>query len=168
MNTSNTLIRVGAGGFLLFLLTGGLFVGLTSLVPEAYVGWVACGLGVVFTVAYFYLLVSRMMSLFSEGGNVWLELSLAIGNVLLLMTAYAAVYTQFGIVNLRGSENEVTKDFWQCAYYSVVTFTSLGYGDYVPQGLGKVMACLEALTGYLVLGIVASSSASLLKQKATA
>jgi hypothetical protein len=37
--------------------------------------------------------------------------------------------------------------FGNCLYYSVVTFTTLGYGDIAPLGFAKVVAALEAFTG---------------------
>jgi hypothetical protein len=40
-------------------------------------------------------------------------------------------------------------------YFSVVTFTTLGYGDIVPgSGLGQVLAILEVCTGYVMGGLL--------------
>jgi hypothetical protein len=44
-------------------------------------------------------------------------------------------------------------DLWNCIYFSVVTFTSLGYGDIVPRGFSKVIACIEVIVGLAYLGI---------------
>ncbi len=43
--------------------------------------------------------------------------------------------------------------FPDCLYFSVVTFTSLGYGDIVPHGVGKILACLEVILGLAFLGV---------------
>ena len=43
--------------------------------------------------------------------------------------------------------------FPDCLYFSVVTFTSLGYGDIVPHGFGKILACLEVMLGLAFLGV---------------
>jgi voltage-gated potassium channel Kch len=38
-------------------------------------------------------------------------------------------------------------------YYSVVTLTTLGYGDIVPSSLtGQLIAMIEVITGYVMLG----------------
>lgn len=37
--------------------------------------------------------------------------------------------------------------FGNCLYYSIVTFTTLGYGDIAPLGLAKVVAAIEAFVG---------------------
>jgi hypothetical protein len=40
-----------------------------------------------------------------------------------------------------------------CLYYSVVTFTTLGYGDYTPVGISKAMAALEAFAGSFTMAL---------------
>ena len=37
--------------------------------------------------------------------------------------------------------------FLSCLYYSIVTFTTLGYGDFTPVGLSRAIAAFEAFTG---------------------
>lgn len=37
-----------------------------------------------------------------------------------------------------------------CLYFSAVTLFSLGYGDVVPIGFGRLLAVLEALIGYVL------------------
>jgi len=39
-------------------------------------------------------------------------------------------------------------------YFSVVTFTTLGYGDIAPVGFGKILAILEVCTGYGMGGLL--------------
>lgn len=46
--------------------------------------------------------------------------------------------------------------FMDCLYFSLTTFTSLGYGDLTPQGSLKLLSSLEAMNGLLTLPIVAS------------
>lgn len=44
-------------------------------------------------------------------------------------------------------------DFLSCLYYSVVTFTTLGYGDVVPIGPSRALAAFEAFTGSFTLAL---------------
>lgn len=43
--------------------------------------------------------------------------------------------------------------FFNCIYYSVVTFTTLGYGDFTPVGFSKVIAAIEAFTGSFTIAL---------------
>jgi ion channel len=37
---------------------------------------------------------------------------------------------------------------WDAIYFSVVTISSLGYGDWFPIGWARALACLEVLSGH--------------------
>jgi hypothetical protein len=43
--------------------------------------------------------------------------------------------------------------FAQSLYFSVVTFTSLGYGDIVPTGWARLFACCEVILGLAFFGV---------------
>lgn len=38
-------------------------------------------------------------------------------------------------------------------YFSVMTATTTGYGDIVPEGASKLLASLESITAFLIFGI---------------
>lgn len=46
--------------------------------------------------------------------------------------------------------------FLDCLYFSVVTYTSLGFGDHVPVSHARLIAGVEALNGLLLIGWSAS------------
>ena len=43
--------------------------------------------------------------------------------------------------------------FLESLYYSVVTFTTLGYGDFIPVGFSRLVAALEAFTGSFTIAL---------------
>jgi hypothetical protein len=45
-------------------------------------------------------------------------------------------------------------------YYSFVTATTTGYGDFFPLGFSRFFSALEAIVGYLILGVVISKLVS--------
>lgn len=45
------------------------------------------------------------------------------------------------------------EELMSCAYFSIVTFTTLGYGDITPTGLSRVLAAIEALFGSFTLAL---------------
>lgn len=71
----------------------------------------------------------------------------------LLQYDFSKAYQTFG---LHWSENiaHVTHDKWDALYFSIMTWTTVGYGDLVPNGASRVVACCEALLGTLYNGIV--------------
>jgi uncharacterized protein YjbI with pentapeptide repeats len=48
---------------------------------------------------------------------------------------------------------ETLKDFGYCLYFSIVTFTTLGYGDIHPLGWSHIIAAAEALIGAFFMAL---------------
>ncbi len=46
--------------------------------------------------------------------------------------------------------------FLDCLYFSAVTVTTLGYGDYLPLSYGRLVAGLEAVVGVIIIGVFVS------------
>ncbi len=60
----------------------------------------------------------------------------------------------FSDVAYAGKAENVVKDFGKCLYFSTVTFTTLGYGDWVPSGsTSRVLAGIESFSGLFFLAI---------------
>ncbi|MBW3163052.1 potassium channel family protein [Ferrimonas balearica] len=72
---------------------------------------------------------------------------------------FACFYMIFGVVE--GGNNQVISSLWDHIYFSVVTFTTLGYGNFVPANTAaEVIAAFEAIIGFSVfaflIGIVSA------------
>lgn len=46
--------------------------------------------------------------------------------------------------------------FLDCLYFSAITVTTLGYGDYLPLSYGRLVAGLESLSGVILIGVFVS------------
>jgi len=80
--------------------------------------------------------------------------------------AFASLFTQailfvllcatiFGTTGLlSGETSPQTVDTPTAIYFSIVTFTTLGYGDFQPPPNLRLLAAFEAIMGYVVLGFV--------------
>lgn len=70
--------------------------------------------------------------------------------ILLIIALYAGLYTDFG---LKAGDEQV-KDFGSCLYFSVIAWTTVGFGDITPATpLARTFAALEALNGALVMAL---------------
>ena len=97
-------------------------------------------------------LFSTLQRIYGDDGNLWKELAMTTLNVFLFLLTFSALYYEVGIVDTTLDGNPISQDFWACCY-----------GDFRPQGMTRVFASLQALIGYLVLGLMASTSLSVVK-----
>ena len=75
----------------------------------------------------------------------------------LVLTA-AAIYSGYGFVEPEGLPSTPSDGL----YFSIVTWTTLGYGDFQPKPELRLMAAAQAVFGYLFLGLIVGSVSSLL------
>lgn len=72
--------------------------------------------------------------------------------VLMILGWFAYAYKYWGLLNT--STNLVVHDAFASIYFSIVTFTTLGYGDFIPANNAvRAAASGEAVFGYIVLAL---------------
>ena len=154
--------------FIVLLLTGSLWISLTRFLPDGVPRDVfIVGVGAGFVAIFVWLLIRQVRAILGGTDDVWPTLAATILNLGLVVLAFAWVYRMIGITDNTPGGGGVTHDFATAVYYSIVTFTTLGYGDFYPRGPGRVLAAMEAVLGYLILGILASTAASVLSPRQT-
>ena len=89
----------------------------------------------------------------------------SLGRWLVVILAVAAVFKAlFAVVGVR--INEYDPGIVTYLYYSVVTLTTLGYGDIVPNStLGQILVIVEVCIGYMMLGGLISIFANKLARR---
>jgi uncharacterized membrane protein YgcG len=148
--------------FVVVVLTGGAWIGLASRIPGGGPGLGVAIAGGVFCIAFMWLLIVRLRRLLARPDRRWIELGLLAANFAILVLAFAWVHHRIGLVDLSGPGPRGTRDFGDALYFSVVTITTLGYGDFIPIGSGRTIAAIQALTGYFILGILVSTGFQLI------
>lgn len=93
--------------------------------------------------------------------SVWLAVVLGSAAVYALLAAFAPEH----------APSIPPGPLWQqilnALYFSVVNITTLGYGDIVPHGASKILAALEATTGFALFGLLISKLASQRQEQVT-
>lgn len=157
-------INTARSTLIIFIIVAGFWYGLTRLLPDSQ--WrdvLTVSLTFIFCGVFLWSLSSTLKRIYGNRGNLWKELILSTVNVFLFLLAFSAVYSEIGIIDTTREGSPITYDFWLCCYYSIITFTSTGYGDFQPQGIGRILASAHALIGYLVLGLMASTGLSVIQ-----
>lgn len=104
----------------------------------------------------FNRLTSKIVDLFCGYG----EAPLRIVGISILMILCCAVLYAFTGLNYQGEVKVFDESaaleqnidlLWSCLYYSVVTFTTLGYGDFAPIGISEQSLLLRHLQAVLLL-----------------
>ncbi len=85
---------------------------------------------------------------------LYLIFALLIVSVLTL--AYTDVYKTHGIVDTSTQKGETTRSTLDCYYFSIVTWTTLGYGDFRPTESARLYAASEAFVGLTFMGLFIS------------
>jgi len=77
--------------------------------------------------------------------------------------SFAAIYSVFGLCigECMGTNPTVIYESYSSTYFSIVSWTTLGYGDYQPVGWMRAVAAIEALFGYIFMGIIVGFSAQI-------
>lgn len=86
-----------------------------------------------------------------------------LGLLFLVVLAFSAIYF---VINLNSPDNGLrfngaaTKNFSDCLYFSVITVTTLGYGDITPVGFARMIASIEVCFGLIYVGYAISQVVS--------
>jgi hypothetical protein len=103
-------------------------------------------------------ITSKIVDLFCGYGEDPLRI---VGISILLILCCAIIYTFTGL-NYQNtfyiySQDQTSAEnfsfFLSSLYYSVVTFTTLGYGDFTPVGISRAIAAIEAFTGSFTIAL---------------
>ncbi|CRM39169.1 potassium channel family protein [Pseudomonas sp. 35 E 8] len=78
---------------------------------------------------------------------------------------FALFFLCLGFTESRVFKECSSVTFWDACYFSLVTITTLGYGDMQPLGFARLLAGIEAVTGLVFAGYAISQVVSLKQEK---
>ena len=83
-----------------------------------------------------------------------------------LIFIFAGIYRGYGL-NYGTTPVSLVDDWESALYFSVVTWTSLGYGDFAPPADIRLLAAIQALLGYAFFGISVGLGTAILCERKT-
>ena len=97
--------------------------------------------------------VEYLMALFAwlKSGTVLLLTGYGEKPIRVLIAASCLIFAYAGLFSIPGATSG--HGFTEALYFSMITFTTLGYGDMVPKGSFRLIAGSEALCGILFTGL---------------
>ncbi|MFM0093118.1 potassium channel family protein [Paraburkholderia sediminicola] len=91
-------------------------------------------------------------------GAAYVDLLLVAGGILLLGSFYYLWIPEGN--GLASNGHAVSPDFFEALYFCIVTFTTLGYGDLSPIGMGRLAAALIVISGLIMTALLIGKFAS--------
>ncbi|RAZ90973.1 two pore domain potassium channel family protein [Mesorhizobium hawassense] len=92
--------------------------------------------------------MARLVALFRMHGRRSRVLAMITVVMGLFAVMTAEVWLWAGVYRLLG----ILSDFETALYFSTITFSTVGYGDVVPAHGWRVLAALEGINGFLLIG----------------
>lgn len=91
---------------------------------------------------------------FFRDGASWNKLYFYVVMLPFLLGYFALIYMAFGVVTPDSNNVSGQLDWLDAYYFSVVTWTTLGYGDFRPaNAVTKIFVIIEVLLGYIYMGV---------------
>ena len=114
-------------------------------------------LPIFFAFLYFFIVVAAIPFLTSQGfrPNAPRLAIDALISTFITISAFAFYYMTFGIVPPGGECNVSWGDH---LYFSAVTFSTLGFGDFRPSEEARIIAASQAILGNLHLGMIVGAA----------
>lgn len=83
-------------------------------------------------------------------------------NIASILILFGCLYRWLGLKDtLSGAE---VFGYWKSFYFSIVTWTTLGYGDVIPLEDARPVAAIEALLGYVVMALLIAVVLAMLRK----
>lgn len=80
---------------------------------------------------------------------------------IMMVATTSAIFSGYGFIH----PDEAVLTSSDSLYFSIVTWTTLGYGDFQPKPALRLLAAMQAVYGYLFLGLIVGSVSSLIGKR---
>ncbi|MFT3809974.1 MAG: potassium channel family protein [Micropepsaceae bacterium] len=144
------------GAIQIYLVEAILMIAAFSLHPD-----LSISISIISVIFNFGLLIYLFYCLikFGVGENRSFLFVMSLSFVMIFSTIiqFALLFVHTEIRNSAGVELD---DFGSALYFSIVTWTSLGYGDIAPVNYARIVAMTEVMFGYMVMALLIAAFAA--------
>lgn len=116
--------------------------------------------GILFTALGIYCVIALFRAPSKDGLILAFVSTVIVADLLLL---FAGIYRHLGLQYGK----EIIYDSSKSLYFSIVTWTTLGYGDFAPSPSSRPYAASEALIGYIFMAIFLAGCIHLMSIRAS-
>jgi len=109
--------------------------------------------------------VATVLLFFIQDHTPGTALLILLGHGVAIVFSFAGIYEYFGLC-VGGVPTDV--DFPTALYFSVVTWTTLGYGDFAPPPSIRLLAGAQAVLGMMYFGLLVGIFANMVHTALTA
>jgi hypothetical protein len=96
----------------------------------------------------------RTSPLLLDRVSFWAILAVNVGANALFASVYGVLDTHWPGHGLFSPTSDDVRHWYDYLYFSIVTQSTIGYGDLQPRGLSRVFACLQAGVGIIAAGLL--------------
>ncbi|HEU0230788.1 MAG TPA: ion channel [Burkholderiaceae bacterium] len=125
---------------------------LLSLV-SGFFGWYSILIGIFLFIGFYVIITILPLLLNLSRSFYWIIFALLIIHISITILSFALNYHSTGLL---GSKGKFAPSFYDSLYFSITTFTTLGYGDIRPLPSYRLTTSLEALIGMVSMALGAS------------
>lgn len=120
---------------------------------SGFLGWHSIFTGISLAIGFFVIIVMLPLLLNLSRGFFWIAFIMFAVHILATILSFALHYHSSGLL---GPNGEFSPSFYESVYFSITTFTTLGYGDLQPLPDYRLTTSLEALSGMVSMALGAS------------
>ena len=120
---------------------------------SGFLGWYSILIALFLLIGFSIIIFLLPLLLNLSRSYFWLISAMLILHIVITIFSFALHYKCVGLI---GSNGKFIPNLYDAMYFSITTFTTLGYGDFQPLPGHRLTTSLEALSGMISMAIGAS------------
>lgn len=120
---------------------------------SGYWGWFSIFTGIFLAIGFYVIIIILPLLLNLSRNFFWIAFIMLAIHIFSTILSFALHYHSSGLL---GPNGEFFPSYYESMYFSITTFTTLGYGDLQPLPNYRLTTSLEALSGMVSMALGAS------------